>query len=357
MRPSTTHHETRMPASPSRPGAVAVYGATGHTGAFVLAELARRGMSAVAVGRRAATPRTPVPVRIAALDAPHALVDAFAGCAVVVNAAGPFLDTATPVLEAALAAGCHYIDVTAEQASARDTLARFDAPARERGLAVMPAAGFYGGLADLLASALAGDGAIDAITVSVALDRWWPTAGTRLTGARNTHPRVVVDDGRLIPMPMPAQACDRDFGAPEGRIAMVEVPLSETIALHHHLPARAVRSYLSANALADLRDPGTAPPVADDALGRSAQRFTLQVALADARGTRRATARGRDIYAVSAPLVVEAAARLLAPGHGVAGATTLGAAFDARDVLRALSPMHLEVEMDPLPPTDAPGTR
>jgi short subunit dehydrogenase-like uncharacterized protein len=76
---------------------VAVYGATGHTAAFVLDELARRGIEAVAVGRRAATPRTPMPVRVAALDDPAALASAFADCAVVINAAGPFLDTAAPV--------------------------------------------------------------------------------------------------------------------------------------------------------------------------------------------------------------------------------------------------------------------
>ncbi|MBZ0103251.1 MAG: saccharopine dehydrogenase NADP-binding domain-containing protein [Thermoanaerobaculia bacterium] len=68
--------------------------------------------------------------REAKLDDPASLEQAFAGCAVVINCAGPFLDTAAPVAWAALRADCHYIDVTAEQASAQSSFSDFAAPAR-----------------------------------------------------------------------------------------------------------------------------------------------------------------------------------------------------------------------------------
>lgn len=336
-----------MPLRKSSPRPVAVYGASGHTGGFILDELSRRAIAAVAVGRRAVATRSDVPVRVAAIDDPAALQRAFDGCAVVINAAGPFLDTATPVIEAALASGCHYIDVTAEQQSARTTLRDHDSAARARGVSVIPAAGFYGGLAGLLAGALAGDAPIDAITVAVALDRWWPTRGTRLTGARNTFQRLVVDEGELVPLAAPAPVRAWDFGEPTGVVDVEDVPLSEIVTLHHHLPVRRVRSVLSATALQDLRDPSTSPPRSADRQGRSAQRFTMQVLLEDAGGTHSATARGRDIYAVSAPLVVEAAARLLDGGLRGGGATTLGAAFDPRDMLQSLSPAHFGLVLSP----------
>jgi hypothetical protein len=60
----------------------------------------------------------------------------------------------------------------------------------------------------------------------------------------------------------------------------------------------------------------------------------------------RATAQGRDIYAVSAPLVVEAAQRLLAGPPRQAGALSLGAAFDPADFLNALAPAHLAWRRD-----------
>ncbi|MFL6627021.1 MAG: saccharopine dehydrogenase NADP-binding domain-containing protein [Vitreoscilla sp.] len=326
------------------PRPIAVYGAAGHTARFVLAELKRRGLPAVAVGRNAATLPTDVPARVAAVDDPAALDAAFAGCAAVINCAGPFLDTAAPVIEAALRAGAHYLDVSAEQASALDAFERFDAPARAAGVAVIPAAGFYGGLADLLATALLGaDGTADELVVAVALDRWWPTAGTRITGERNTVPRLVVADGRLAPLALPAARSTWTFGAPHGEQAVVELTFSEVITISRHLRVRGLRAHLTASSLDEIRDAATPPPPATDALGRSAQRFEMVVEARTGAGVRRAAARGRDIYAVSAPLVVEAAQRLAAPGFARSGALALGQAVDAADFLRALSPMHLEL--------------
>ncbi|MEP6503460.1 MAG: NAD(P)H-binding protein [Betaproteobacteria bacterium] len=332
---------------------IVVYGATGHTGQFVVREARRRGLSVVAVGRSAArldeTMPATVPRRIAELDDPASLERAFAGCAVVINCAGPFLDTAAPVTRAALRASCHYIDVTAEQASAQASFADFDAPARAAHRVVIPAAGFYGGLADLLASALASVGAIDEITVAIALDRWWPTAGTRKTGERNTVPRVVVANGRFAPLEPSAAVPDWAFSAPLGLQSMLELPFSEVITLAQHLQVGAIRSLLNRSALADIRDASTPAPTAADDSGRSAQRFELAVRLVQAGATRTASVRGQDIYAVTAPIVVEAAERLLAPSYREAGALSLAQAIDPVDVLRALDGQALEVLGEALP--------
>lgn len=331
----------------SRP--VAVYGAGGHTGRFVIDELRRRDIAAVAVGRRAAALPAGVPGRVAALDDPQALGRAFAGCAVVINCAGPFLDTAAAVAQVAVQAGASYLDVTAEQASAQQTFERFDAAARAAGVAVIPAAGFYGGLADLLATALLGpEGEADEVTVAIALDHWWPTEGTRKTGERNRVPRLIVDDHRLVPMPLPARTATWQFGAPHGEQAIVELPFSEVITISHHLRVRSLRAHLTQSSLNEIRDAATPPPVAHDARGRSPQRFEMVVQLREGAALRTAVARGQDIYAVSAPMVVEAAARLMAPGFDRVGTRALGEAFDARQVLAALVPEHLSVSL-PLP--------
>jgi hypothetical protein len=54
-------------------------------------------------------------------------------------------------------------------------------------------------------------------------------------------------------------------------------------------------------------------------------------------------ASGRDIYAVSAPLVVEAAQRVVSGEVATPGAYTAGQAFDAQDFLTALSPEPLRL--------------
>ena len=97
--------------------AVVVYGATGHTGRFVVAELLARGFAPVVSGRDAARLEAPAgergeaAVRPATVDDPGSMDRALAGAAAVVNCAGPFAVTGGPVVEAALRAGIPYVDV------------------------------------------------------------------------------------------------------------------------------------------------------------------------------------------------------------------------------------------------------
>jgi len=331
--------------SSSKP--IAVYGANGHTGQFVVREAQRRGLLVVAVGRSVQRlqemPAETMARHVAQLDDPAGLEQAFSGCAVVINCAGPFLDTAEPVARAALRAGCHYIDVTAEQASAQASFANFDPLARAAGRVVVPAAGFYGGLADLLASALASGGPIQEITVAIALDHWWPTAGTRKTGERNQVPRVVVKNGRLAPLAPSLDMPDWTFGAPLGTQAMVELPFSETITLFHHLKVGTVRSLLNRSSLDDVRASTTPAPTAIDGTGRSAQRFEMQVRLVQDGVCKTAGVRGQDIYAVTAPIAIEAALRLLEPSFRLTGALALAEAVNPAQILSALHGRALEV--------------
>jgi Saccharopine dehydrogenase NADP binding domain len=332
---------------------IAVYGASGHTGQFVVREARRRGLRVVAIGRSATQLETAIPStvrrRVATIDDPVSLSQAFVGCAVVINCAGPFLDTAAPVAQAALRAGCHYIDVTAEQASAKASFADLDAPARAAERVVVPAAGFYGGLADLLATSLATIGAIDEITVAIALDHWWPTLGTRRTGERNNVPRVVLTNGCLAPLMPSASVPNWAFSSPLGNQPMVELPFSEIITMAHHLRVGTIRSLLNRAALDDVRNATTPPPSAVDNTGRSAQRFELVVQLVQDGVTKVAGVRGQDIYAVTAPIVIEAALQLLATKASPGGAMALAQAVNPVETLRALHSSALELFGDALP--------
>ena len=337
---------------------IAVYGAYGHTGRFVLAELRRRGFVPVACGRDAARLHelatvAGVEVRVASTDNPAALDAAFAGTAAVLHCAGPFLDTAAPVLDAALRTRIHYLDVAAEQRAVTDTLAR-DGEAKAAGVTVLPAMAFYGGLADLLASA-ALDGATDADTVdiAVALDGWHPTRGTRLTGERNHYPRTYIEHGRTRTVPDPAPVRETDFPAPFGRLETVLLPLSEAVVVPHHIACRNLHSWMNLAPLRDLRDPATPAPVAADDSGRSAQRFAVDVRVRRGNHACRAIASGRDIYAVTAPLLVEALQRILGGRVRACGALAAGQAFDARDFLAALDPAAVTVMFEAGAPAGA----
>ena len=332
---------------------IAVYGANGHTGAFVVRELERRGCRAVSIGRSGGPTSTLSRVgadrawRTAPCDDPDALDRALHGAEAVINCAGPFLDTAPAVIEAALRCGIHYFDVTAEQRSVRQSLATYHQDAERRGTVVVPALAFYGGLADLLAADLGGGlGSIDSLHIAVALDSWHPTEGTRRTGQRNTARRLVVTDGHLVPIAQPAPVRQWRFAEPFGQQEVVAVPLSEMITIHRHIAVREACSYMNRTPLRDLNDERTPRPVASDPAGRSSQRFLMEVHAKAADESWQIAVSGQDIYAVTAPIVVEGCLRVLGM-HTVRGGTYAPAElFDARDFLTALSP-HLTVDRPP----------
>jgi hypothetical protein len=322
---------------------VAVIGATGHTGRFVIDELRQRNREAILIardGRKLKATAAAYPgsaARVASLDDPASLDTALAGAAAVINCAGPFADTALPVLDAALRAKIPYLDIAAEQTAVESVDTR-DAQARQAQVVVLPGAAFYGGLADLLASSISSATRnIDEIAVAVALDSWHPTAGTRVTGERNTSPRCIVRNGILQPMPDPQPEASWSFPVPFGNQRVAMLPLSETVTLARHLKANAIVSWINLTALREVRDATTPPPTPVDERGHSAQTFVMDVLIRDDEGRRRATALGNDIYAISAPIVVEAVERLLSADPAPsAGVRSLGELFDARDFLAAL---------------------
>jgi short subunit dehydrogenase-like uncharacterized protein len=116
---------------------IAVYGASGYTGREIALELDRRGAHPVLVGRSADRLRevarglSESDFRVAPLEDGEALRSAFAGMAVVVNAAGPFQTTCEPIVAAALEVGAHYVDfVAAGQPPLVALFERWDAPAK-----------------------------------------------------------------------------------------------------------------------------------------------------------------------------------------------------------------------------------
>jgi hypothetical protein len=335
---------------------ITVYGASGHTGQFVVAELRRRGWVPVLSGRdpdrlRALAEAGPgsLEVRPAAVDVPSALDRALDGAAAVVNCAGPFRWTAAPVIEAALRAGIPYLDVAAEIEAVADTLVHYDQRARDAGTVVVPAMAFYGGLGDLLATAAApGWTSADEVTIAYGLSSWQPTPGTLAAGKvsrqRREGRRIAYRDGRLELRTDDAPIGEWRFPTPLGpQRVQTEFTMADAVTIPRHLATPVMNSYMTLTAVRDLGDPEPTPPTAADDLGRSSQTFLVEVVVRSGATERRAVAGGRDIYAVSAPLVVEATERVAAGQVERSGALTAGQAFDAGDFLRCLPLDHLSL--------------
>jgi len=334
---------------------VAVFGAYGRTGRFVVAELGARGFVPVLSGRDEArlrdlgASRPDLPVRPATADDAAALDRALAGADAVINCAGPFAATSPPVLEAALRAGIPYLDVTAEVEVTRTLFDQFDDRARAAGVAAIPAMAFYGGLGDLLVTAAMGDwAAADEAHIAFGLDSWHPTAGTRNTLAAIVESsggrRACYSGGQLEFRDGDQPVQKWEFPEPLGvRTVIGEFNLADAVTVPSHLAIPTVCGYLTVEAATDVTSPDTPPPAPVDEHGRSAQTFVVDVAVRSAGTERRASARGQDAYAVTAPLVVEAVQRVLAGQGATPGVASAGARFDGA-FLRSLS-AHLALDL------------
>ncbi|MFD9698340.1 saccharopine dehydrogenase [Lentzea sp. NPDC059081] len=294
---------------------IAVYGASGHTGRFVLAELERRGFTALPFGRAQAP-----------ADDPTALDRALTGAAAVINTAGPFAVTALPLLAAAERAGIPYVDVAAEIEANADTIARGAT------IPAVPAMAFFGGLADLLVTAAMADWTTaDEAHVAYGLSDWQPTPGTLAAGAvshnRRNGRRVRFHNGALQYHSDTPPTLQWDF--PTGpREVIGEFSMADIVTIPSHLNIPSVTSYMSTTAAQGLTK---------GAERQEPETFEVDVRVRRGNEERRLTATGRDIYAVSAPLAAEAAERLLTGRFKATGVASAGAMFDATDFLLKLS--------------------
>ncbi|KUJ59846.1 hypothetical protein AR687_21080 [Flavobacteriaceae bacterium CRH] len=321
---------------------IAIYGAYGHTGKFIVAELFRQGYNLILSGRdekklQLLKPEYPKAIiKAADIDDPKTLDAAFSDAAIIINCAGPFLDTAEPIIQSALRLGIHYIDLSAEQKAVLDVFEQFSEQAKDK-ILIIPAAAFYGGLGDLLSTSLTQDWKeIDEINIYIGLDSWHPTKGTRLTGDRNHYKRLTFKDKRLQELESnpPIQW---DFKNPIGIKDVVTLPLSEIITISRHLNVTNINTYLSQNSLDDLRNADTPEPSPTDEKNRSSQQFCVEVVATKGKTQRTITAFGQDIYAVTAPLVVETINRILSGKTNKTGVTTIGEVFNATDFLQSLN--------------------
>jgi hypothetical protein len=113
---------------------------------------------------------------------------------------------------------------------------------------------------------------------------------------------------------------------------------ADVVTVSRHLDSLRIDAFLNVAPLKDLGDPESKGPgpQAADADGRSAQVFLVEVVVRRGDERRRVAARGRDIYAITVPIVVEAVEQILIGRARATGVVTAREIFDAEDFLRSL---------------------
>ena len=334
--------------------AVALLGVTGYTGRLVLAEARRAGLELRLVGRRReALEALAAPgeeVRVADARDEPGLREALAGASAVVSLAGPFLQLGLAPVQAAVEVGAHYLDSTGEQEFVRLVHDRVEAKT-----AVLPAFGFDyvpGDLAARLAAEQV-EGPLEELVVAYATSGIGTSRGTRETISRlMTQEQVAWQDGRLVPSRFGATT--RSVRFPFGERTVVEWSGTEPLTVPRHTDVRNVRSYLRLprvvarfGGLGRLAAPiaratSRVGPAGPSEATRSRNRFTVVAEATGPGGSGRAVLTGRDVYGLTALLLVRGAEALLAGEARGAGVLAPAQAFDARVLASRLEPL-LEV--------------
>ena len=141
---------------------VVVYGASGYTGRLVCEYLRQYEIPFIAAGRsaeRLETVMAQVPgietAEYEVAEVEHtieALTELFNGAQVVCNVVGPFEYLGEAVVEAALNAGCHYIDTTGEPAFIAAVKEKFGSRYEQAGLALAPSTAYMYAPLDICAN-------------------------------------------------------------------------------------------------------------------------------------------------------------------------------------------------------------
>lgn len=367
---------------------LALLGASGYTGRLVARALDARGLEFVAAGRRPDRVRdavndldTLVDVREVNVRDDRALRRLCADTEVLITTVGPFVELGRPVLEAAVAEGCHYLDSTGEQPFIRWAFTSQGRSAAAAGSTAVPACGFDFVPGDLLAH-LAADGLDDVREVHAAYLMRGPgliwSRGTRASAvAAMDSPVAAFEDGGLVE----EQVADTRrlcwFPQPVGPRHGASFPGGEAVTVPRHVAGlRTVRTYFAIpGALAETAKLGvslmrwgplrrlvtramTAGPsgpgeelrqatrwacvveatAAADPSSRPGDRATSApgVPVSDTRVSR-AWAYGHDVYMTTARILAAAAERLAGTSAPPAGVVAPAEAFDPESFLDDLA--------------------
>lgn len=319
---------------------VTILGATGYAGRLVAAEAARQGLEVCLAGRRRdALERLASDlgvhdscVAVASVEDPPSLTRLAQSSSVLVNTVGAYSRLGQPVVDAALGAGCHYLDVAAEVDFVAWAYERHPS-AEEAGVTLCPACGVNGAVGDLLASLAAARIGAHANEARAA----YLVRGARLSaGSIRSALDVAAGGGaawlagRLVNEPVGASRWRVPFPSPLGPRGAVSVPTPDVLTVARSTGAGTARAYVAlpasravgvlarpldrvARKLLRTRLAHRVPdwlPEGPDASTRRSTRMAVLAEVVGAGGVGRVWADGRDLYGTTARLVVGVARRL-----------------------------------------------
>src|SRR3954469_4906998 len=226
-----------------------IYGANGYTGELVAREAVRKGHVPILGGRNVESVgrlarELGLPSRVFSLDDEQGTAAELYGVKAVLHCAGPFVHTSAPMVNACLATGAHYLDITGEIAVFESVLSRGE-EAKKAGVALLPGVGFDVVPSDCLAARLAA-ALPDATELALAFD----TAGGSVS--RGTMKTMIESlpgagairrNGEIVPVPVAFDVREIDFGSGTGKRRAMTIPWGDVSTAYHSTGIPNIRVY------------------------------------------------------------------------------------------------------------------
>jgi short subunit dehydrogenase-like uncharacterized protein len=227
-----------------------IYGANGYTGTLIAQLAAAKRLKPILAGRDneavaglAAT--LGFEHRAFALTDTAALEAGLEGVAAVLHCAGPFSQTAQPVVEACMRKKVHYLDITGEVSVFEANAAR-DEQARASGVMVLSGAGLDVTPTDCLAAHLKRR-LPSATHLALALDAApWVSRGTVKTLIESFHEGTVREAGRLVTEPIGHRSRTIDIG--RGPVRAITVPWGDVSSAYRSTGIPNIEVYIATTA-------------------------------------------------------------------------------------------------------------
>lgn len=239
---------------------IVIYGGSGYTGMLIMDWLIDQNIAFTAVGRNAGRIKEMMAQRVVRLESAtyeiietehdaDALAKVFKGAKVLCNTVGPFMDFGAVAVEAALRAGCHYIDTCGEQAYVRKIRDEFGEKFRQSGLLLSPGTAYMYGFSEIAAELVLETPGVDALeTASICRGPRGASSGITIASTASVfdmlrQEAVYLWDKELVPHPLDASF---NLACPEFMQSVFALPWGGTSLPIFYANDSRVRSCVSA---------------------------------------------------------------------------------------------------------------
>ncbi|KAI0965902.1 Saccharopine dehydrogenase-domain-containing protein [Xylaria arbuscula] len=308
-------------------GNLMIYGATGYTGRIACQHANTLGLRFILGGKSpdklaALAAQLVVPYLAFSIDDSRAIASALDGVEVLLNCAGPFGETAEPLIEACIENGVHYLDVSAEL-STYQLAERLEEKAAKSGVMLLPGCGGSVAMLGCLVHHVLQDLEHQIDSIDVALRIAGPMSrGSAITARDRLSPECLQRRGNTMTQLDINSTQQFDFDDGNGSVPCAPVTLPDLITIWKSTGVSNIRTFA-------FLSEGTTPATDIDALPdgptvkqREANPYHAAVIATTREGnTKRAVLHTVNGYTFTGIASVEAAKRVLT-GEGIRGFQT-----------------------------------